>query len=49
MKAYAYQWSWLLWNPDSAKKIEKKAGGGGALAETNNSTLPPVGNKPSKV
>ena len=40
MKAYAYQWSWLLWNPDSAKKIEKKRKEWGALAETNNSTTP---------
>ena len=35
--------------PTPLKKIEEKVGGGGALAETNNSTLPPVGNKPSKV
>ena len=49
MKAYGYQWSWLLWNPDSAKKKFQKVGGGGALAETNNSTLPPIGNKPSNV
>lgn len=35
--------------PTPLKKLKKKAGGGGALAETNNSTLPPVGNKPSKV
>ena len=24
MKAYGYEWSWLLWNPDSAKKNFKK-------------------------
>tara|TARA_Y100001972_G_scaffold104794_1_gene131927 strand:+ start:111 stop:275 length:165 start_codon:yes stop_codon:yes gene_type:complete len=48
IKAYGYEWSWLLWNPDSAKKISK-SGRRGALAEANNSTLPPIGNKPSIV
>ena len=32
MEAYGYEWSWLLWNPASAKKIFKKVGGGGVSA-----------------